>query len=127
MEGPGRAYPAGRYRWPQPERLDGVFGAVADSAAVVTDITLNSDPEARTRKDGSTALNRDSHVLVVGGSDSSGVPGFHAVGARSTDLLLSYDREPVRFDMPHQAASMRGIACMLASAVAADLAKAEVA
>lgn len=33
-----------------PERLDGVFGAGADSAAVVTDITLNSDPEARTRE-----------------------------------------------------------------------------
>lgn len=33
-----------------PERLDGVFGAGADSAAVVTDITLNADPEARTRE-----------------------------------------------------------------------------
>ncbi|MBZ9760141.1 thiamine phosphate synthase [Mesorhizobium sp. CA8] len=33
-----------------PGRLDGVFEAGADSAAVVTDITLNSDPEARTRE-----------------------------------------------------------------------------
>ncbi|MGX5802073.1 thiamine phosphate synthase [Bradyrhizobium sp. Arg314] len=33
-----------------PERLDGVFGAGADSAAVVTDVTLNPDPEARTRE-----------------------------------------------------------------------------
>ena len=32
-----------------PDRLDGVFAAGADSAAVATDITLNSDPEARTR------------------------------------------------------------------------------
>jgi thiamine-phosphate pyrophosphorylase len=32
-----------------PDRLDGVFEAGADSAAVVTDITLNADPEARTR------------------------------------------------------------------------------
>lgn len=31
------------------ERLQGVFNAGADSAAVVTDITLNADPEARTR------------------------------------------------------------------------------
>jgi thiamine-phosphate pyrophosphorylase len=31
------------------ERLQGVFDAGADSAAVVTDITLNADPEARTR------------------------------------------------------------------------------
>ncbi len=33
----------------RPNRLDGVFAAGADSAAVVTDITLNPDPEARTR------------------------------------------------------------------------------
>ena len=33
-----------------PERLDGVFAHGADSAAVVTDITLNADPEARTRE-----------------------------------------------------------------------------
>ncbi|RWP39162.1 MAG: thiamine phosphate synthase [Mesorhizobium sp.] len=32
-----------------PDRLEGVFGAGADSAAVVTDITLDADPEARTR------------------------------------------------------------------------------
>ncbi|OBP73546.1 thiamine-phosphate diphosphorylase [Mesorhizobium loti] len=33
-----------------PDRLNGVFAADADSAAVVTDITLNADPEARTRE-----------------------------------------------------------------------------
>ena len=33
-----------------PDRLDGVFAAGADSAAVVTDITLNADPEARSRE-----------------------------------------------------------------------------
>ncbi|MCF6099719.1 thiamine phosphate synthase [Mesorhizobium muleiense] len=33
-----------------PDRLEDVFGAGADSAAVVTDITLNADPEARTRE-----------------------------------------------------------------------------
>lgn len=34
----------------RPDRLDGVFAAGADSAAVVTDITRNPDPEARTRE-----------------------------------------------------------------------------
>jgi thiamine-phosphate pyrophosphorylase len=34
----------------RPDRLAGVFAAGADSAAVVTDITLNADPEARTRE-----------------------------------------------------------------------------
>ena len=33
-----------------PDRLNGVFAAGADSAAVVTDITLNADPDARTRE-----------------------------------------------------------------------------
>jgi thiamine-phosphate pyrophosphorylase len=33
-----------------PNRLEGVFGAGADSAAVVTDIILNAVPEARTRE-----------------------------------------------------------------------------
>lgn len=33
-----------------PERLPGVFENGADIAAVVTDITLNADPEARTRE-----------------------------------------------------------------------------
>lgn len=33
-----------------PDRLDGVFAQGADSAAVVTDITLNPDPEGRTRQ-----------------------------------------------------------------------------
>ncbi|RWN64567.1 MAG: thiamine phosphate synthase [Mesorhizobium sp.] len=33
-----------------PDRLEGVFGAGADSAAVVTDITLDANPEARTRE-----------------------------------------------------------------------------
>ncbi len=33
-----------------PERIEGVFANGADSAAVVTDITLNADPEARTRE-----------------------------------------------------------------------------
>ncbi|MEI5678454.1 MULTISPECIES: thiamine phosphate synthase [unclassified Mesorhizobium] len=32
------------------ERIDGAFAHDADSAAVVTDITRNSDPEARTRE-----------------------------------------------------------------------------
>jgi thiamine-phosphate pyrophosphorylase len=32
------------------ERLDGVFARGANSAAVVTDITMNPDPEARTRE-----------------------------------------------------------------------------
>ncbi|TIO09536.1 hydroxymethylpyrimidine/phosphomethylpyrimidine kinase [Mesorhizobium sp.] len=46
----------------------------------------------------------------------------HAVGCRSTDILLRSGREPVRFDAPRLAGSMRGTGCALASAIAAHLA-----
>ncbi|MER8729898.1 hydroxymethylpyrimidine/phosphomethylpyrimidine kinase [Mesorhizobium sp. M1227] len=61
---------------------------------------------------------------------AAGVPGLlikggHASGPRSTDILLRSDQEPIRFDAPRLVASMRGTGCMLASAIAAHLAKAK--
>ncbi|MUT27092.1 MULTISPECIES: hydroxymethylpyrimidine/phosphomethylpyrimidine kinase [Mesorhizobium] len=53
------------------------------------------------------------------------IKGGHAFGPRSTDILLRSDQEPIRFDAPRLVASMRGTGCMLASAVAAHLAKAK--
>ncbi|MER8779560.1 bifunctional hydroxymethylpyrimidine kinase/phosphomethylpyrimidine kinase [Mesorhizobium sp. M0977] len=52
------------------------------------------------------------------------IKGGHAAGPRSTDILLRSDHGPVRFDTPRLATSMRGTGCMLASAIAAHLAKA---
>ncbi|MFD2053247.1 bifunctional hydroxymethylpyrimidine kinase/phosphomethylpyrimidine kinase [Mesorhizobium calcicola] len=46
-------------------------------------------------------------------------------GLRSTDILLRSGQEPIRFDAPRLAVSMRGTGCMLASAIAAHLAKAK--
>ncbi|MER8562696.1 bifunctional hydroxymethylpyrimidine kinase/phosphomethylpyrimidine kinase, partial [Mesorhizobium sp. M0578] len=40
-------------------------------------------------------------------------------------ILLRSDQEPIRFDAPRLVASMRGTGCMLASAIAAHLAKAQ--
>ncbi|MDX8458036.1 bifunctional hydroxymethylpyrimidine kinase/phosphomethylpyrimidine kinase [Mesorhizobium sp. VK2D] len=53
------------------------------------------------------------------------IKGGHAAGATSTDMLLTSDGEPVRFDMLRLAGSMRGTGCMLASAIAAHQAKAK--
>jgi hydroxymethylpyrimidine/phosphomethylpyrimidine kinase len=53
------------------------------------------------------------------------IKGGHAAGLRSTDILLRPDHEPVRFDTPRLAASMRGTGCILASAIAAYLARAK--
>ncbi|TIU36377.1 MAG: hypothetical protein E5W28_08775, partial [Mesorhizobium sp.] len=51
------------------------------------------------------------------------IKGGHASGTRSTDILLRSGHEPIRFDAPRLATSMRGTGCMLASAIAAHLAK----
>ena len=48
--------------------------------------------------------------------------GLQAAGCRSTDILLRADQEPIRFDAPCLAGSMRGTGCALASAIAAHLA-----
>ncbi|MDX8501113.1 hydroxymethylpyrimidine/phosphomethylpyrimidine kinase [Mesorhizobium sp. VK4C] len=68
---------------------------------------------------------RQGRRLLAAGPRALLIKGGHAAGARSTDILLSPDREPVRFDMPRLAGSMRGTGCMLASAIAAHLAKAK--
>ncbi|RWK19228.1 MAG: hydroxymethylpyrimidine/phosphomethylpyrimidine kinase [Mesorhizobium sp.] len=68
---------------------------------------------------------RQGRRLLAAGPRALLLKGGHAAGAGSTDILLSSDREPVRFEMPRLAASMRGTGCMLASAIAAHLAEAK--
>ncbi|KQU89599.1 hydroxymethylpyrimidine/phosphomethylpyrimidine kinase [Mesorhizobium sp. Root102] len=67
---------------------------------------------------------RQGRELLAAGARALLIKGGHASGARSTDILLCSDHEPVRFDAPRLATSMRGTGCMLASAIAAHLAKA---
>ena len=62
--------------------------------------------------------------LLAAGAQALLIKGGHASGPRSTDILLRSDNEPIRFDIPRLAASMRGTGCMLASAITAHLAKA---
>ncbi|MDX8507332.1 hydroxymethylpyrimidine/phosphomethylpyrimidine kinase [Mesorhizobium captivum] len=68
---------------------------------------------------------RQGRRLLAAGPRALLIKGGHAGGPISTDILLSPDREPVRFEMPRLAGSMRGTGCMLASAIAAHLAKAK--
>ncbi|TIO75212.1 MAG: hydroxymethylpyrimidine/phosphomethylpyrimidine kinase [Mesorhizobium sp.] len=68
---------------------------------------------------------RQGRRLLADGPRALLIKGGHAEGPRSTDILLSPDREPIRFDMPRLAGSMRGTGCMLASAIAAHLAGAK--
>jgi hydroxymethylpyrimidine/phosphomethylpyrimidine kinase len=70
-----------------------------------------------------TAALLQGQKLLAAGVKALLIKGGHASGPRSTDILLRSDQEPIRFDRPRLAASMRGTGCMLASAIAAHLAK----
>ncbi|MER8573251.1 hydroxymethylpyrimidine/phosphomethylpyrimidine kinase [Mesorhizobium sp. M1338] len=67
---------------------------------------------------------RQGRKLLAAGAQALLIKGGHAAGPRSTDILLRRDQEPIRFNTPRLAGSMRGTGCMLASAIAAHLAKA---
>jgi hydroxymethylpyrimidine/phosphomethylpyrimidine kinase len=67
---------------------------------------------------------RQGEELLAADAQAILIKGGHASGPRSTDILLRSDHEPVRFDTPRLATSMRGTGCMLASAIAAHMAKA---
>ncbi|MET2829238.1 hydroxymethylpyrimidine/phosphomethylpyrimidine kinase [Mesorhizobium shangrilense] len=67
---------------------------------------------------------RQGRELLATGAQALLIKGGHATGPRSTDILLRSDQQPIHFDTPRLAASMRGTGCMLASAIAAHLANA---
>ncbi len=67
---------------------------------------------------------RQGQGLLVVGPQALLIKGGHATGSRSTDILLRPRQQPIRFDAPRLAGSMRGTGCMLASAIAAQLANA---
>ncbi|MER8974085.1 MULTISPECIES: hydroxymethylpyrimidine/phosphomethylpyrimidine kinase [unclassified Mesorhizobium] len=68
---------------------------------------------------------RQGQRLLAAGPQALLIKGGHASGLRSTDILLRSDHEPIHVDTPRLATSMRGTGCMLASAIAAHLAKAK--
>jgi hydroxymethylpyrimidine/phosphomethylpyrimidine kinase len=67
---------------------------------------------------------RQGQGLLDAGSQALLIKGGHATGPRSKDILLRPRHPPIRFDAPRLAGSMRGTGCILASAIAAHLAKA---
>ncbi|TRC89082.1 hydroxymethylpyrimidine/phosphomethylpyrimidine kinase [Mesorhizobium sp. WSM4303] len=67
---------------------------------------------------------RQGKRLLAAGPSALLLKGGHATGPLSTDILLRSHHEPVRFNTPRLAGSMRGTGCMLASSIAAHLAKA---
>ncbi|MDX8535256.1 hydroxymethylpyrimidine/phosphomethylpyrimidine kinase [Mesorhizobium sp. VK25A] len=63
---------------------------------------------------------RQGRRLLADGPQALLIKGGHATGPRSTDILLSGGEEPIRFDMPRLAGSMRGTGCMRNSGVSGD-------
>lgn len=61
-------------------------------------------------------------LLVDQGARAVLVKGGHGTGDTSTDILVERGRSPVSFDAPRVNAEMRGTGCMLASAIAANIA-----
>lgn len=66
-----------------------------------------------------------AEILLETGVQAVLVKGGHATGEKSTDLLVRPGLAPMRFDAPRVEATMRGTGCMLASAIAAHLARGE--
>jgi hydroxymethylpyrimidine/phosphomethylpyrimidine kinase len=79
---------------------------------------------AQPAADDDDAVRQGQHLLAAK-LQALLIKGGHATGSRSTDILLRSCQEPIRFDAPRLAGSMRGTGCMLASAIAAHLAIAE--
>ncbi len=65
---------------------------------------------------------RQTHLLLRQGAQAVLVKGGHGDGDSSTDILIEPGRPAVRFDAPRIAAELRGTGCMLASAIAANMA-----
>lgn len=86
------------------------------------ELALLTGSELASDEDG--ALQQGQRLQAVG-PQALLIKGGHASGPRSADILLRSDHEPIHFDTPRLAISMRGTGCMLASAIAAHLAKAK--
>lgn len=63
-----------------------------------------------------------AEILLATGMQAVLVKGGHAKGDRSTDLLVTFDGTQQSFEAPRLTGTMRGTGCMLASAIAANLA-----
>ncbi|RJT41435.1 hydroxymethylpyrimidine/phosphomethylpyrimidine kinase [Mesorhizobium waimense] len=85
------------------------------------ELALLVDTELCVDEDGAVGQGQE---LLAADTQAILIKGGHASGPRSTDILLRSDQEPIRFDTPRLAASMRGTGCMLASAIAGQLANA---
>lgn len=87
----------------------------------LTELALLVGSEPVVDEDGAVKQGRE---LLAADAQAILIKGGHASEPRSTDILLYSHQEPIRFEAPRLAGTMRGTGCMLASAIAAHLGKA---
>ncbi|WP_404935082.1 bifunctional hydroxymethylpyrimidine kinase/phosphomethylpyrimidine kinase [Nitratireductor sp. L15S-10] len=81
-------------------------------------------PELALLSGGSEAdEHQQARDLLEGGVKTLLVKGGHAEGPRAVDTLYQAGEPPLRFEGPRLPGTMRGTGCMLASAIAAGLAR----
>lgn len=88
----------------------------------IPELALLSESQEATDE---TELLRQGRLVLNGGPAALLVKGGHGGGESSTDLLVTGEGPPLRFDAPRLECGMRGTGCMLASAIAAQLARGE--
>lgn len=110
-----------------PEAMDMLLGRLVPQCRLVTP----NLPELAMLTGGEVACNEDeilqqATVVLDGvGSTALLIKGGHATGSQATDLLVEKGQPVHRIGAPRLPAEMRGTGCMLASAVAAELALAK--
>lgn len=106
------------------DALDLLRGALMPLCSLLTPnlpelAILAEGPPARDEAEIHTQARR----LLDAGAPAILVKGGHRPGHRAVDVLIRRGEAPLRFDGPRLTGTMRGTGCMLASAIAAGLAR----
>ncbi|MFC5587095.1 hydroxymethylpyrimidine/phosphomethylpyrimidine kinase [Nitratireductor kimnyeongensis] len=103
---------------------DDAIAVMRESLMPLCSLVTPNLPELALLSGGSEAdEHQQARDLLGSGVKALLVKGGHAEGPRATDTLYQAGEPPLRFESPRLPGAMRGTGCMLASAIAAGLAR----
>lgn len=103
---------------------DDAIAVMRESLMPLCTLVTPNLPELALLSDGSEAdEHQQARGLLGSGVKALLVKGGHAEGPRAVDTLYHAGEPPLRFEGPRLPGTMRGTGCMLASAIAAGLAR----
>lgn len=103
---------------------DDAIAVMRESLMPLCTLVTPNLPELALLSGGSEAdEHQQARDLLDGGVKALLVKGGHAEGPRAVDTLYQAGKPPLRFEGPRLPGTMRGTGCMLASAIAAGLAR----